>query len=122
MANRSSRYGTYPISSHQIWGVTLGGAILQNELLHRLPEELVAQFPRGVAIAYPIIPQIRDLPQPLKHNVENAFAESLQVVWKAVVGVSGVGMLTSFFMKGLPLHTVTDEAWDPSKQTEKSRS
>jgi hypothetical protein len=115
----SSLYITYPISSPQVWGVTLGGAILQNELLRRLPEDFLAQHSQSVALAYSIIPQIRDLPQPLKQNVQVAFAESLGVVWKAVVGVSAVGLLSSLSMRGLPLHTATDEAWDPNKVVEK---
>jgi hypothetical protein len=71
------------------------------------------QFPQGVAITYSAIPQIRDLPQPLKDNVQEAFAESLSVVWKVVAGVCGAGFVSSFLMRGLPLHTVTDEAWAP---------
>jgi len=96
-----------------VWGVTLGGAILQNELLRHLPQEFLDQFPQGVAITYSAIPQIRDLPQPLKDNVREAFAESLSVVWKVVAGVCGAGFVSSFLMRGLPLHTVTDEAWAP---------
>ncbi|KIM86227.1 hypothetical protein PILCRDRAFT_65068 [Piloderma croceum F 1598] len=102
-----------------VWGVTLGGAILQNELLRRLPEEFLTQHSQDVALAYSVIPLIRDLPQPLKQDVQVAFAESLRVVWKAVVGVSAAGLVSSFLMRGLPLHTATDKAWDPSKAVEK---
>jgi hypothetical protein len=45
--------------------------------------------------------------------VREAFAESLSVVWKVVAGVCGAGFVSSFLMRGLPLHTVTDEAWAP---------
>ncbi|KIM92156.1 hypothetical protein PILCRDRAFT_260 [Piloderma croceum F 1598] len=103
-----------------VWGVTIGGAILQNGLSHHLPEDFLKQFPGGVAIAYSVIPQIRDLPQPLKHQVQIAFAESLRVVWKVLVGLSGLGLVSSCLMRGLPLHTVTDKEWDPSKEVSQS--
>jgi len=110
-----------------VWGVTVGGAILQNELHRRLPAEFVSQFPEGVAIAYSVIPQIRDLPQPLKDEVRQAFIDSLRLVWKVVAGVCGLGLLSTFLMKGLPLHTVTDEAWaleqrKPSKKRKEEES
>ena len=109
----------HTISSDQVWGVTLGGAILQNELLHHLPPTFLAEFPQGVAIAFSAIPQIRSLPQPLKDEVRVAFADSLSVIWKVVVGVCGIGFLSSLFMKGLPLHTVNDEAWAPKTSERK---
>ncbi|KAF8572629.1 MFS general substrate transporter, partial [Ramaria rubella] len=94
-----------------VWGVTLGGAILQNQLQRRLPQEFLSQFPEGVAIAYSAIPQIGSLPQPLKDQVRQAFVDSLRWIWTVVAGVCGLGLLSTFFMKGLPLHTDTDDAW-----------
>ena len=49
----------------QVWGVTISGTILQNELNARLPPEFGALFPGGAlgaAIAYSAIPVI-SLPQ-----------------------------------------------------------
>ncbi|KAF8572598.1 hypothetical protein K439DRAFT_1378099, partial [Ramaria rubella] len=69
-----------------VWGVTLGGAILQNQLQRRLPQEFLSQFPE-------------------------AFVDSLRWIWTVVAGVCGLGLLSTFFMKGLPLHTDTDDAW-----------
>ncbi|KAF8585267.1 MFS general substrate transporter [Ramaria rubella] len=94
-----------------VWGITLGGAILQNELHWRLPPEFLSQFPEGVAIAYSVIPQIRSLPQPLKDEVRQAFMDSLRPIWNVLAGVCGLGLLSSLFMKGLPLHTATDDEW-----------
>ena len=102
-----------------MWGVTLGGAILQNQLLHHLPPTFLAKFPHGVAIAFSVIPQIRTLPQPLKDQVRGAFADSLSLVWKVVVGTCGLGFVSSLFMKGLPLHAVNDEAWAPKTSEKK---
>jgi hypothetical protein len=101
------------LRSSQVWGVTVGGAILQNGLLNHLPPGFLIEFPEGTTIAYSAIQQIRDLPQPLKSQVQEAFAKSLAPIWQFVVGVSGVGFVSSLIMRGLPLHTVTDKAWDP---------
>ncbi|KAF8520682.1 MFS general substrate transporter [Gautieria morchelliformis] len=102
-----------------VWGVTIGGAILQNELRHRLPEAFLSQFPQGVAITYAVIPQIRDLPEPLKDEVRQAFVDSLRLIWNVMAGISGLGLLSTLLMKGLPLHATTDEAW-ALKEKEKS--
>lgn len=95
----------------QIWAITIGGAILQNELKRRLPPNFVSEFPEGISIAYAIVPQIPTLPQPLKDDVRAAFSDSLNVVWKVLVGLTGAGFLSSFLMKGFPLHTQIDQAW-----------
>ncbi|KAJ6572152.1 iron permease [Mycena capillaripes] len=94
-----------------IWGVTIGGTVLQNELTMRLPPAFLAQFPGGTQIVFEVIPSIRDLPQPLKNDVRHAFAGSLQVLWNVLAGISGLGLLVSLFMKHLPLHTSVDADW-----------
>lgn len=102
----------------QVWGVTIGGAVLQNELRKRLPGDFVSQFPGGTSIAYSIIPVIRTLDEPLKTNVRIAFAESLRVLWQVLIGVAGLAFIASLFMKGLPLHTSVDKDWG-LKESEK---
>ncbi|KAJ7167213.1 major facilitator superfamily domain-containing protein [Mycena crocata] len=94
-----------------IWGVTIGGTVLQNELTARLPSAFLAKFPGGTQIAFAIIPSIRDLPQPLKDEVRHAFAGSLHVLWNVLAGISGIGLLFSLLMKHLPLHTSVDKDW-----------
>lgn len=96
----------------QVWGVTIGGTVLQNQLQKRLPADFVAQFPQGTGIAYATIPLINSLPEPLKTEVRVAFAQSLKVVWEVMVGIAGAGLISSLFMKGLPLHTSTDRSWE----------
>jgi hypothetical protein len=81
----------------QIWGVTIGGTVLQNQLTQRLPLAFLAKFPGGVQIAFEVIPSIRNLPQPLKDEVCHAFAGSLQVLWNVLAGICGAGFLVSFF-------------------------
>ncbi|KAJ7889221.1 iron permease [Mycena leptocephala] len=95
-----------------IWGVTIGGTVLQNELTTRLPPAFLTQFPGGTQIAFEVIPSIRDLPQPLKDEVRNAFAGSLRVLWNVLAGISALGLLASLFMKHLPLHTSVDVDWE----------
>lgn len=94
-----------------IWGVTAGGAIIQNELKKKLPVSFVMQFPQGVEIAFETIPIIRRLTQPLKGEVQNTFGIALKVVWQVVLGLSIVGILCTIGMKQLELHTNIDKDW-----------
>ncbi|KAI0259047.1 iron permease [Gloeopeniophorella convolvens] len=94
-----------------IWGVTVGGAILQNELKRKLPEGFLQQFPQGVEIAFETIPVIPTLVPPLKDQVRATFAEALKVVWQVVLGISLAGFLSSLGMRQLELHTHIDEDW-----------
>ncbi|KAF8986394.1 MFS general substrate transporter [Cyathus striatus] len=94
-----------------IWGVTLGNAVLQNELLHHLPSSFTSQFPEGIPLVYTIIPRISFLPQPVRDSVRDAFAEGLQLMWKILTGVAGLGLLVSLAMAEIPLAAVTDENW-----------
>ncbi|KAF9062261.1 iron permease [Rhodocollybia butyracea] len=104
-----------------IWGVTIGGTVLQNQLTTRLPPTFLAEFPGGTQIAFEVIPSIRDLPQPLKDEVRHAFAISLQVLWNVLAGISGLGLLFSLVMEHLPLHTSVDSHWgrDDAPNTQK---
>ncbi|EJD49574.1 MFS multidrug transporter [Auricularia subglabra TFB-10046 SS5] len=93
----------------QIWGITIGGTVLQNQLLHLLPEEFAFRFPGGVQIAYAAIPLVGRLEQPLKDQVRKAFSDSLRVLWFVLLGVSLLGAAISLLMKEVPMHTYTDE-------------
>ncbi|KAI0712755.1 MFS general substrate transporter [Cerioporus squamosus] len=93
-----------------IWGITIGGTVLQNELKRRIPSDYLATFPEGAAIAYSLIPLVPTLPEPLK-------GESLQVLWKVMIGVTAVGLLSSLMMEGLPLHTDMDSRWALKRRT-----
>ncbi|KAI0281064.1 major facilitator superfamily domain-containing protein [Russula aff. rugulosa BPL654] len=94
-----------------IWGVTAGGAIIQNELKHRLPASFLTQFQQGAEIAFETIPIIPSLNQPLKDDVRNTFGIALKVVWQVLLGISIAGMLCSVGVKQLKLHTEIDEDW-----------
>ena len=98
-------------SECQTWGVTISASILQNELKHRLPTEFISQFPQGAEIAYAAIPVIPTLPEPTRTQVHEAFASSLSVVWKAMIGFSAAGFVTLLFIKEIPMHRYTDDTY-----------
>ena len=100
-----------------MWGVTIGGAILQTQLIKRLPPDFIAQFPGGVAVAYSAIPVIGHLEEPLRSIVREAFAESVIVIWQVLIGIAGIGFLACAGMKALPLHTQVDERWGLDGET-----
>lgn len=73
--------------------------------------EFLDLFPDTHDLAYGAVTQVRGLSQPLKSEVQAAFAASLQKVWTALLGMSSVGLVFSLFMKALPLHTDVDTNW-----------
>jgi hypothetical protein len=95
----------------QIWGVTVGGAILQNELKKTLPISFLAQFPEGVELAFAAIPSIPMLEQPLKNEVQKTFGEALKVVWQVALGIAVAGFVSCLGMRQLKLHTNIDQDW-----------
>ncbi|THH02025.1 hypothetical protein EW026_g762 [Hermanssonia centrifuga] len=94
-----------------VWGVTIGGTILQNELSRNLPAEFLSQFPGGAEIAFSVIPVIHTLPEPLKHQVQVAFANGVSKIWLVMIAIGALGLISSLFMKALPLHTEVDDKW-----------
>ncbi|GBE78466.1 Efflux pump FUS6 [Sparassis crispa] len=102
---------TFFRSFANILGITIGGTVLQNELKKQLPAAFAQQFSQGSAIAYSIIPLIPTLQEPLKTQVQVAFAGSLHVVWQVFIGIAGLGLLFSLLMEHLPLHTQVDKQW-----------
>ena len=95
----------------QIWGVTAGGAIIQNELKNKLPASFLTQFPQGMEIAFQTIPIIPSLKAPLRDDIRNTFGIALRVVWQVVLGISIAGMVCNIGIKRLELHTDMDEDW-----------
>lgn len=85
--------------------------MVDNQLRARLPTAFTSLFPGSVDLAYSIIPQIPSMEQPLKEQVQVAFADSLIVVWQVLIGISGMGLLSALLMKGLPLHGAVDKEW-----------
>ena len=71
----------------------------------------MSQFPGGVEIAFAAIPVIRDLPEPLRTQVRVAFADSMSTIWKAMAGISALGLLSVFILKEIPMPTHKDDKY-----------
>ncbi|KAM0746387.1 iron permease [Meredithblackwellia eburnea MCA 4105] len=96
----------------QVFGITIGTTILQNELVKKLPQAFFAQFGKTAgASAYSIIPIINSIEEPLRHEVRVAFAGSLQTIWQSMIGIAGLGLIIAAFMKHYDLATTTDSEW-----------
>ncbi|KAJ7490851.1 major facilitator superfamily domain-containing protein [Mycena latifolia] len=93
----------------QTWGIAISSTILQNMLEKKLPAAFVAQFPPGFEIAYAAIPVIRELDEPLRMEVQRAFAESMSVMWQTMAGIAALGFLLSLLMKEIPMVTTVDD-------------
>jgi len=111
------QYGSQALSffifvrfSAQVWGLTIGSSILQNELKKKLPSDVLAQFSgKGAELAYNIIPTISGMKEPIQTEVRKAFADSLRKLWIAMVAFAGAGLVLSLFLKEVPMHRVTDK-------------
>ncbi|KAJ7596369.1 Mfs1.2 [Mycena floridula] len=101
----------------QIWGITIGGTVLQNELSKRVPKGLVEA---SGDLTYAVITSIREMPEDARIELQNVFAESMRTLWLVMLGISAVGLVSSLMMEGLPLHTNTDEAWAMEKKHEEA--
>ncbi|KDR66677.1 hypothetical protein GALMADRAFT_232386 [Galerina marginata CBS 339.88] len=96
----------------QVWGVTVGGAILQNELKRRLPGSILSQIHDSEGqLAYSIVPLVRTLPPNLKFVAENAFLDSLRILWITLTACCAVGLLCFVWTKNYPLRQTVDGKW-----------
>ncbi|KAG8703167.1 hypothetical protein FRC09_004312 [Ceratobasidium sp. 395] len=93
------------------YGVAIGSSVLQTELSKRLPLQFTAQFPGGSDIAFSAIPFINALEEPLRSEVRAAFADSLAILWKVMIGIAGMGLISVLLMKEVEMNTQTDEKW-----------
>ncbi|KAG8870907.1 hypothetical protein FRB97_009266 [Tulasnella sp. 331] len=96
----------------QAFGVTIGSTILQNELKKQLPTAFLQSVSASTGeIEYALIPIVKTLLEPLRGQVRDAFAQSMQVIWRVMIGVSGAGLLCALAMKELKMHEKTNEEW-----------
>ncbi|KZP00130.1 iron permease [Calocera viscosa TUFC12733] len=107
---------TFSRTFAQTFGITIGSAVLQNQLKSRLPAAFLAQFPGGVDVSFAAIPFIPTLPEPVRSQVQAAFADSMSTVWKVLLAFCFLGLFTALLMKEIELHGETDEKWDLSSQ------
>ncbi|KAF7308132.1 MFS domain-containing protein [Mycena chlorophos] len=108
---------TFARSFFQAWGITIASTVLQNKLKTTLPPSFIAQVSGstssggGYEIAYAAIPLIRGLDEPLKRQVQVAFAESMKEIWQVMTGISGIGLLSCLLMREIPMGVVVDETY-----------
>ncbi|KAI5801600.1 major facilitator superfamily domain-containing protein [Peziza echinospora] len=91
----------------QSLGVAIGGVIFQNALISKLSKtpglnELAGDYAKD---AVALVEAIKMMPHnaPGRAELIKAYAESLQVVWMAMIGFAVVGLLISLFTEGLAL-------------------
>ncbi|TCD70608.1 hypothetical protein EIP91_002638 [Steccherinum ochraceum] len=102
-----------------VWGIAIGATILQNELSRRLPDAFLAEIAAGntgsasssAQLAYSIIPIIRTLPEPLKHEVRVAFADGVSRIWIVMTALGAAGLASSFLMRDVPMQKIVDPKW-----------
>lgn len=102
----------------QTWGITISGAILQNELKKTLPQDFLSRFPEGAEIVYAAIPFIKDLPEPLQTEVRVAFAASMSLVWKSMAGICGLGLASLLFLREIRMLEHTDQTYGLEEKAE----
>ena len=95
----------------QSWGISIGGTIIQNQLQRKLSDTILSQFPPGTSIVYSFVDVARSLSDSEKQDAVNAFAAAMQTFWQVLIGMAGMGLIASLFMKGLPLHTDIDKRY-----------
>ena len=85
--------------------------MLQNQLRARLPRAFLDVFPNGIEISYAVITQVRGLGESLKGEVQAAFAGALDVLWEVMIAVAGVGFVTAWAMREVPMQRAADDNW-----------
>jgi len=95
----------------QVWGVTIGGAVIQNVLTTKLPTSVISQLPSSASgdVAYATITIIKNLPPPLQDEVRAVFAEAMKKFWQVMVGIASAGFVVSLAMEDMPLRRYSSE-------------
>jgi hypothetical protein len=90
-----------------VWGITIGGAVLQNALQSRISSDVLTS---GAGV-YSLIPTIPAFPEPLRSELVAAFGDSIREVWVVMVVMAGLGLLSSLVIRAYTLSTTVDEKW-----------
>ncbi|GAA6026165.1 hypothetical protein JCM11491_006596 [Sporobolomyces phaffii] len=117
----SAFYG-FNRAAGQVFGISIGSSILQNRLNATLPRELLAKLGGGGEIAFAAIPVIKTLPEPLRSQVREAFADSTKTIWQVMIGVAGVAFVFALTLKNIPLSRERDERWGLEEKPSSSSS
>ncbi|KZV76656.1 MFS general substrate transporter [Peniophora sp. CONT] len=95
----------------QTWGIAIGGAVLQSQLVKRLPASVLPTDASKTQIAFALIPTIAQLPPSERDAVRVAFADSLSVAWWIMFGITCVGLVASFAMGNHKMAKKVDKKW-----------
>lgn len=85
--------------------------MIQNVLENKLPNELISQLPTGTSIVYSLVEVIPKLNEAQQEGARVAFSEALQSFWRVLIAIGALGLVASFFMKGLKLHSAMDDSF-----------
>lgn len=102
--------------------MAVGGSILQNGLQQRLPSEFVSSLPQGTQLTYSIVPLISELSPQLQEQVRVAFAQSIALIWRIMIGFSAAGFVSCLLMQEVPLRISMDDTWGLREEKGESSS
>ena len=115
----------------QAIGVAVGGTVFQNQMKAKLlsyPElaGVAEEYSRDASSLVQIIKAMQKPEQMgMKRDLQEAYANSLKVVWVTMCGLAGGAMVASFWTQGLdmnqPLETDHGFLKDPNKKEKKER-
>ncbi|OCH96313.1 iron permease [Obba rivulosa] len=95
----------------QTWGLTIASTILQNQLQKNLPVAFTSQFPSGQELAFAAIPSINNLPEPLRDEVRAAFAKSMSIIWKSMIGICALGFISLLLLQEVEMKVEKDNTF-----------
>lgn len=99
----------YARSFGQVIGIVIGATTLSNRLASTLPAAFLEKY--GGAGAEVAIPKIRLLKEPLRHEVQVAFAQSLRTIFIIGLGLSFIGLLATLGMEQIEMAAHKDDNW-----------
>ncbi|KAJ7719955.1 MFS general substrate transporter [Mycena metata] len=102
---------TFVRTFSQSWGIAIAGSVIQNKLSGTLPKSVIRQFSSPSDLVYGVIPEISTMPEPLKLQVQDAFVESIKLVWIIMASLCAIGLLTVCLIKDIPLSRQVDKKW-----------
>ncbi|KAL8718066.1 MAG: hypothetical protein Q9225_004760 [Loekoesia sp. 1 TL-2023] len=91
----------------QALGVAVGGTVFQNQMKMKLLAypalaSKAGEYSRDASSLVQIIKAMKD--DGVKKNLQHAYADSLKVVWLTMCGLAAVGLILSFWTRGLDMN------------------
>ncbi|KAL8919187.1 MAG: hypothetical protein Q9208_006947 [Pyrenodesmia sp. 3 TL-2023] len=91
----------------QALGVAVGGSVFQNQVKTKLLAypalaSKAIEYSKDASSLVQIIKGMKD--GPAKQDLQQAYADSLKVVWLTMCGLAGIGLFASLFIRGLDMN------------------